>query len=63
MICEMGNKYSRTNYTELCKQELEKLNICEGTDITFHMVHMNHLDMIWYWRLPDTIRWMGCYRK
>ncbi|NSW89266.1 MAG: alpha-mannosidase [Firmicutes bacterium] len=51
----MGNKYARTNYTELCKQELEKLNIREGIDITFHMVHMNHLDMIWYWRLPDTI--------
>ncbi|NLC68124.1 MAG: hypothetical protein GX754_04920 [Clostridiaceae bacterium] len=51
----MESRSQRTNYTELAKQELEKLNIPDGIDVTFHMVHMNHLDLIWYWRLPDTI--------
>jgi len=34
---------------------LNSLTIPEGEHITIHMVHLNHLDLTWYWQLPDTI--------
>lgn len=34
------------HHPDVCKVELDKLDIPEGTNITIHMVHMNHLDMI-----------------
>ena len=37
------------------KAQLDALVIPEGEEITVHMVHLNHLDLTWYWRLPDTI--------
>jgi len=37
------------------KEALDALVIPEGERITVHMVHLNHLDLTWYWRLPDTI--------
>ena len=46
------------------QQELDALRLPPGERITIHMVHLNHLDLTWGWRLPDsiemsleTIRW------
>lgn len=46
------------------REELDSLSIPAGKHATFHMFHTNHLDLTWYWRLPDslemcqeTIRW------
>jgi alpha-mannosidase len=49
------NICKRVHYPDICKDDLDDINIPEGHEITIHMVHINHLDMIWYWRLPDTI--------
>ncbi len=37
------------------QRQLRELEIQEGQDITIHMTHLNHLDLTWYWRLPDTL--------
>jgi alpha-mannosidase len=34
---------------------LESLAIPHGEKITIHMTHLAHLDLMWYWQLPDTI--------
>lgn len=41
--------------TSAQKAALDELNIPAGEEITFHMAHLNHLDLTWYWQLPDTI--------
>jgi alpha-mannosidase len=38
--------------------ELDRLEIPDGVFCTFTMVHVNHLDLSWYWRLPDTVQMM-----
>ncbi|MBN1593611.1 MAG: hypothetical protein JW941_10260 [Candidatus Coatesbacteria bacterium] len=47
------------------KKALDELSIPAGRVLTFHMVHMTHLDLGWYWGFLettqmalDTIRWM-----
>jgi hypothetical protein len=37
------------------KEALDSLALSDGQSINIHMVHLNHLDLTWYWRLPDTI--------
>jgi alpha-mannosidase len=37
------------------KQLLDQVILPETPHCTFHMVHINHLDLTWYWRLPDTL--------
>ena len=46
------------------RKSFESLDIPTGSQITFHMFHVNHLDLTWFWRIPDaiemcleTIRW------
>ena len=31
------------------------LDLSEDAGVVVHMTHLNHLDLTWYWRLPDTI--------
>ncbi len=38
------------------KAQLDALAIPVEQHITIHMVHLNHLDLSWYWRLPDTVQ-------
>lgn len=38
--------------------ELDRLEIPEDVFCTFTMVHVNHLDLTWYWRFPDTVQMM-----
>ncbi|MDD3925479.1 MAG: glycoside hydrolase family 38 C-terminal domain-containing protein [bacterium] len=37
------------------KPVLEALMIPPGEKIIIHMVHLSHLDLMWYWQLSDTI--------
>lgn len=37
------------------KIALDALTVPDNEHITIHMVHLNHLDLTWYWRIPDTI--------
>jgi len=34
---------------------LETLDLPSDTHVTIHMTHLAHLDLTWYWRLPDTL--------
>ena len=36
-------------------EALASLRIPPGETVTVHMVHVNHLDLVWYWRLPETV--------
>lgn len=41
--------------TSAQKASLDDLVLPHGEHITIHMVHLNHLDLTWYWQLSDTI--------
>lgn len=35
---------------------LNSLALPKGKSINIHMVHLNHIDLMWYWQLDDTIQ-------
>ena len=37
------------------RESLEALTIPKDKELTFHMFHINHLDLTWYWQFSDTI--------
>ena len=65
-MAQATGSYAAEGANESARQyaQLDALSIPEGEKIVVHMVHTNHLDLTWYWRLPDalqmcleTIRW------
>lgn len=38
------------------QERLASLVLPPGEHVTVHMVHLNHLDLSWYWQLPDTVQ-------
>lgn len=41
--------------THIHEKQLDALQIPEDKHVVMHMVHTNHLDLIWYWQMRDTI--------
>lgn len=43
------------SYEDQQLNALENLKVPDGQNLTIHMFHVNHLDLLWYWQLKDTI--------
>lgn len=50
-----GYETEEVQLSPVHKAALDSLVLPEGEHITIHMVHLNHLDLVWYWRFPDTL--------
>jgi alpha-mannosidase len=56
-MLQVGNYQTEgADVVSVQKQALDALVIPPGEHITIHMTHLNHLDLTWYWRLPDTVQ-------
>ncbi|MCL6630764.1 MAG: hypothetical protein K6U00_14310, partial [Armatimonadetes bacterium] len=50
-----GYEAEGVKFSSVHKAAVDSLKLPEGEHIVIHMVHLNHLDLTWYWRLPDTL--------
>lgn len=55
MLDTVGHQTEGADFASIHTEALNAIRLPEGARITIHMVHVNHLDLTWYWRLPDTI--------